>query len=112
MLHEGTSGRMATLSYPHIEVTADGVPVIAGTRTKVVEVVLDHLAHDWDAREIHRQHPHLSMSQIYAALTYYYDHQPEIDADIERRVARVDEIRSSLGPSPLRAKLKQLGRLP
>ena len=103
---------MTALSYPHIEISADGVPTIAGTRTKIVEVVLDHLAHDWDAREIHRQHPHLSMAQIHAALTYYYDHQPELDADIERRAAQADEIKSSVGESPLRAKLKQSGRVP
>ena len=92
--------------------SADGVPMIAGTRTKVVEVILDHLAHDWDAREIHRQHPHLSMGQIYAVLTYYYDHQAEIDADIERRTAQVDDIKAAVGESPLRAKLKQSGRVP
>jgi uncharacterized protein (DUF433 family) len=92
--------------------SADGVPMIAGTRTKVVEVVLDHLAHNWDAREIHRQHPHLSMSHIHAALTYYYDHQPEMDADIARRAERVEEIKAAVGESPLRAKLKQSRRVP
>ena len=36
---------MATVEYAHISFSAEGVPVIAGTRTKVVEIVLDHLAH-------------------------------------------------------------------
>ena len=80
--------------------------MLAGTRTKVVEVVLDRLAHHWDADEIQRNHPHLTLAQIYAALTYYYDHQPEMDADIDRRRQKVEQIRSSLGESPVRRKLK------
>jgi uncharacterized protein (DUF433 family) len=43
---------MIATVYPHIVITSEGVPVIAGTRTKVEEVVLDYLAHDWDADEI------------------------------------------------------------
>jgi hypothetical protein len=34
---------MATVAYPHIEISADGVPHITGTRTKVIEIVLDRL---------------------------------------------------------------------
>lgn len=36
---------MSTITYPHIEIGADGVPRISGTTTKVVEIVQDHLAH-------------------------------------------------------------------
>jgi uncharacterized protein (DUF433 family) len=56
---------MATVTYPHVEATPEGVPYIAGTQTKVIEVVLERLAYHWDADEIHRQHPHLSLGQIY-----------------------------------------------
>jgi uncharacterized protein (DUF433 family) len=45
---------MATVAYAHIKVTPDGIPFIAGTQTKVVEVVLDRLAYHWDADEIRR----------------------------------------------------------
>ncbi|MCP4165330.1 MAG: hypothetical protein GY759_05470 [Chloroflexi bacterium] len=31
---------------------------------------------------IQRGHGHLSMAQIYAALSYYYEHQNEVDAEI------------------------------
>ncbi|MGZ5436430.1 MAG: DUF433 domain-containing protein [Pyrinomonadaceae bacterium] len=77
-----------------IEVDAQGVAWIAGANTKVVEVVLDKLAYGWSPEEMHRQHPHLSMAQIHAALSYYYDHQAEIDADIERRNRYVEEMRA------------------
>ena len=62
---------MATVTYAHTEVPPEGVPYIAGTQTKVVEVSLDRLAYHRDADEIHRQHPHLSLGQIYSALAYY-----------------------------------------
>lgn len=78
---------MATVSYPHIEISASGVPIVEGTRTKVVEIALDRLAHHWDAEEIQRQHPHLSLSQIYAALTYYHDHREAFDADIREQLS-------------------------
>jgi uncharacterized protein (DUF433 family) len=97
---------MSTVAFPHIELSADGTPMLEGTTTKVVEVVLDRLAHHWDAEEIQRQHPHLSLSQIYAALTYYYDHQAEIDQDISRRLARVDRLRVELGADSLPEKLQ------
>jgi uncharacterized protein (DUF433 family) len=103
---------MITAAYPHIESAAEGVPIIAGTKTKVVEVVLDRLAHHWDADEIQRQHPHLSLAQIYAALAYYHDHQDEIDREIDERLEHVDHIAASQPPSVVRAKLQRLGEVP
>ncbi|HEX7723045.1 MAG TPA: DUF433 domain-containing protein [Pyrinomonadaceae bacterium] len=77
-----------------IELDANGVAWITGANTKVVEVVLDKMAYGWSPEEMHRQHPHLSMAQIHAALAYYYEHQAEVDADIERRNRYVEELRA------------------
>ncbi len=33
--------------------------------------------------ELVKEFPHLSFSQIYDALSYYYDHKEEMDKDIE-----------------------------
>jgi uncharacterized protein (DUF433 family) len=107
---------MATVDYAHISFNDQGVPIISGTRTKVVEIVLDHLAHGSDAREIHREFPHLSLGAIHSALAYYYDHQTEVDEDIARRKQKVDEIKAEIdrrqGPSLIRLKLKAKGLLP
>jgi len=46
------------------------------------------------------------LSQIHSALAYYWDHQKEIDRDIERRSRNVDQARSEAGPSPLTQKLR------
>jgi uncharacterized protein (DUF433 family) len=77
-----------------IELDAEGIPWITGANTKVVEVVLDKIAYGWSPEEMHRQHPDLSMAQIHAALSYYYEHQAEVDADIERRNRYVEEMRA------------------
>ena len=103
---------MTTVAYAHIEFTADGTPYIAGTATKVQEVVLDFIAHGWSAAEIHRNHPHLSLAEIHSAFAYYYDHRAEIEAAIEDGLRQVTEIRASLPPSMIRSKLRAKGLLP
>jgi uncharacterized protein (DUF433 family) len=100
---------MPAVAYPHIEFRSDGVPIITGTRTKVEEIVLDHLAYHWDAEQIYIQYPYLTLGQIHSALAYYYDHKVEMDRAIEAGARRVEEIRASLGESPVRAKLKAQG---
>lgn len=100
---------MATVSYPHIEWNEDGVPVISGTRTKVRMIALDRIARGWDADEIQRHYPDLTMGQIHSALAFYYDHKDEMDRDIEERHRRVRELRASQEESPGRRKLRERG---
>lgn len=95
---------MSTLATTHIEIDASGVAWIAGANTKVLEVALDKIAYGWSPEEIHFQHPHLSLAQIHSALAYYYDHQQEIDAEIERRRRETEEM-AMRDQSPLRKKL-------
>jgi len=97
---------MPSVTYPHIEITPEGAAYIAGTRTKVLEIALDRIAHRWDADEIHRQHPHLSLGQIYAALAYYFDHKDDLDAQIEDQLQSVEAARASAGESLIRARRK------
>ena len=96
-------------AYPHIERRADGQPWLAGTQTKVLEVALDRLAHHWDADEIQRQHPHLTLGQIHSCLAYYHDHQEEMDRLIDEQLRTIERLRSQQGESVLRAKLKRQG---
>jgi uncharacterized protein (DUF433 family) len=103
---------MSTVAYAHIELNRDNVPILTGTQVKVVEVVLDHLAHGSDALEIHRQYPSLSLGQIHSALAYYYDQQAEMDQDIERRLRNVERIQSEFGEGPVSRKLRSKGLLP
>jgi uncharacterized protein (DUF433 family) len=97
--------------YEHIIVNEDQVPIIAGTNMKVIELVLERMAYGWSPEELHFQHPYLTLGQIHSALAYYWDHQAELDRDIEQRLQFVDQVQRALGPSPLVARLKAKGLL-
>lgn len=92
--------------YEHIVLDDAGVPRIAGTTMKVLELVLERSAYGWSPEELHFQHPYLSLGQIHSALAYYWDHQAELDQDIARRRARVEELRRTTPPVPLIDRLK------
>src|SRR5450759_639640 len=62
------------LQYPHLSVDADGTARLDGTRYKVIHLAGEHYHYGWSAEEILRQHPDLRPEQVYAALTYFYDH--------------------------------------
>src|SRR5437588_12493165 len=102
---------MSTVLTSLIALDENGVAWISGANTKVIEVVLDKLAHGSSPEEMHFQYPHLSLAQIHAALAYYYDHQVEIDAQIERSLQRYEKLRAQAGESPLHKRLRELGKL-
>jgi uncharacterized protein (DUF433 family) len=93
----------------HIYLDDRGVPWIDDTNVKVIEVVLDRIAHGCSPEEIHFQHPHLSLAQIYAALSYYYDRQQEMDAEIQRELGEVAELEAQAADSPLHRRLRAAG---
>jgi len=95
----------------HIRLDDRGVAWIDDTNTKVIEVALDMIAHGWSPEEIHFQHPHLSLAQIHAALSYYYDHRPELNAHIKRIAQGVEDSRAQAGESPIRKRLREMGKL-
>ena len=69
-----------------------GRPIVAGTGTTVRSIAgLYKLG--LDAEEIATQLPHLNLTQIYAALTYYHLHVDEIEEDI--RADSEDNLRLS-----------------
>ncbi len=69
----------------HIEITpgiSGGKPRIAGHRITVQNIVIWHERLGKSADEIATEYD-LALADIYAALTYYFDHRDEIDRDIE-----------------------------
>ena len=56
-----------------------GTAWIAGRNTKVEELVREHLAYGWKAEKLREEHPHLTLGEIHAALSYYYDHRPAFE---------------------------------
>ncbi len=78
---------------------------------KVIELVLGHIAHGWSPAELHFQFPHLTLGQIHSALAYYWDHQAELDREIEQRLRQADELQKTTSPSRLATRLKAQGLL-
>jgi uncharacterized protein (DUF433 family) len=81
-----------------------GRPRIAGHRIRVQDVVL------WTEQgqspdEIVSSFPQLSLADVHAALTFYYDHRDEIDSQIRDDDAFIATTKAQLGPGPL-SKLK------
>jgi uncharacterized protein (DUF433 family) len=95
---------------PHVHLDEQGRPWVDDTNVKVIEVVLDHLAYGWNAETIQENHPQLSLAQVYAALGWYYDHQGEMDAEIERQGERIRDLRAASQISPLQRRMATLRR--
>lgn len=60
-----------------------GEPIIVGTRTPV-RAIVETWRLGMAAEEIPSALPHLTLAQVFDALSYYSDHQEEINAHIER----------------------------
>lgn len=93
-----------------IELDDRGIAWIAGTKVKVIEVVLDKIANGSSPEEVHFQHPHLSLAQIHGALTYYYENQDKVDKQISHGLKESEETAARLSDTEFRRKLINLKR--
>jgi uncharacterized protein (DUF433 family) len=101
---------MSTVTHPHIEISNDGHACIRGTGFKVRMLAEEHLITGAEARELQRGHPHLTLSQIYSALAYYYDHKDAFDREIEELREFAEQMRAQQGESLLAKKLREMGK--
>lgn len=85
---------MVITLFSHIHIDEHDVAWINNTTTKVIEIVLEHNAYQLNAAQIHSEHPHLSLAQIHAALSFYYDNLSTLDEEISRRYNRVEDLRA------------------
>lgn len=71
-------------AHPYVERkrgVCGGRPVIRGSRFPVSSIVWNHKL-GLTVEEMLREFPALTPAQIHAALSYYYDHQAEIEEEI------------------------------
>jgi len=94
----------------HIRLDANGVAWIDATNVKVIEVAVDKLAHHSTPEEMQAQYPHLTLSQIYAALAYYHDHKEQFDTQIQNDLREVSALRESASEPPKAQQLRALKR--
>ena len=98
--------------YPHIEKPADGPARLERVpRVRVAQIVMDYLAHGWSAEEMCRQHPYLRPAEAHAAMTYYFDHQDEIDDEIRAEWEQAQQEHSQGPRSPFALRLRAQRRL-
>ncbi len=68
-----------------------GCPIIAGTGVTVRRVVIWY-KQGYSPEEIADEIHHLSLAQVYAALTYYHANKEEIEADIAAEETEADRL--------------------
>jgi uncharacterized protein (DUF433 family) len=99
---------MAILTdYKHIQLDQRGVPKIAGSTMKVIELVMAHLSYGWTAEEIYVNHPDLSLSQIYSALAYYWENKQALDRAIQEDLEFAQASRKNASQSSFVNRLKR-----
>jgi uncharacterized protein (DUF433 family) len=70
-----------------------GRPCIAGTGLRVSDVMMVHLYHNQTPDEIAAGYA-VSLSGVYAALAYYYEHKSDIDADIREQIEKARKLKA------------------
>jgi uncharacterized protein (DUF433 family) len=84
-----------------------GRPRIDGHRVTVEDVAIWHERQGMSPDEIVSAYPSLSLSDVHAALAYYFENRDQIDADIREGERFVQEMRAKGPPSKVREKLRQ-----
>ena len=93
----------------HIEITpgvCGGKPRIAGHRIRVQDIVVWYEMMGMSADEIIYHYPSISLADVYAALSYYYDHLEEIRQDIRESETFAAHLAAKT-PSILQRKIKE-----
>jgi uncharacterized protein (DUF433 family) len=82
-----------------------GKACIAGRRIRVMDIVLWHELRGQSPAEIVHNFPGITLADVYAALTCYFDNREEIEADFRRDQEAAESLRH-LFPSKLPEKLR------
>jgi len=83
-----------------------GKACIAGHRIRVMDIVIWHEQMGMSPDEIVQGYPTITLSDVHAALTYYFDHIEEIRADIRRNDELAEQFRAQF-PSKVIEKLRR-----
>jgi uncharacterized protein (DUF433 family) len=94
----------------HIVTDDRGVAWIKDTNLKLIELVREHLAYGWSADELQEQHPYLTLGEVHASLAFFYDHQKEIEAQMETADTEYSRLRAMTGEAALQGRLQALSR--
>ncbi len=87
--------------------TCGGRPRIDGHRITVEDVAIWHERMGMSPDEIVSSYATINLSQVHAALAYYYENRERIDADIREGERFAEEMKTKFQPSKLQEKLRQ-----
>ncbi|MBI4173612.1 MAG: DUF433 domain-containing protein [Candidatus Aenigmarchaeota archaeon] len=62
-----------------------GVPILAGTRIRVSDIVVEYDHNGLAPEQIAREFPGVTIADIFSALKYYYENPAKIRKEIENR---------------------------
>jgi uncharacterized protein (DUF433 family) len=104
--------RMSHAIATHIEIrpNRDGQDraYIHGTRVRVQDVAMMAEIQGRSPDQIVEAFPQLTLSQVHAALSYYFDHRAEIQHDLKDDEELVEQLRKIRGPGVLEGRLKSV----
>ena len=84
------------IKHPYIKTdrkVRGGVPIIAGTGIKVMDVAIRYEVMGMSPEDIITALPHLNLSQVHDALSYYYEHKSELDQDWQNALKKTSSLK-------------------
>jgi uncharacterized protein (DUF433 family) len=94
--------------YKYVAIEEKGIPIIKPTTMKIEELINERRMFGFGVKRQQEGHPYLAIAQIHSALSYYFDHKKEIDAQIKYWNDLVEKMRKEAGSSPLAEKIKAI----
>lgn len=108
------NSRMSHSIATHIEIrpNRDGKDraFIDGTRVRVQDVAMLSELQGYSPDKIIEAFPHLTLAQVHAALSYYFDHRSEIQNELREDQDLAELIRQARGPGLLEGRMKSQDR--
>lgn len=68
-----------------------GVPIIKGTRIRVIDIAIEYERLGMTPDEILEAHPHIQLKQVHDALSFYYENREAIDNEIQARLKNIND---------------------
>ena len=98
------------IKHPHITTNKKirgGEPIISGTGIRVLDIAIRYEIMGISPDEIIIALPHLNLSQVHDALSYYYEHKNDIDRKWKAAIKNTETLRK-IYPSVLEKKIGKI----
>ena len=98
------------IRHPYITIdkkVRNGEPVISGTGIRILDVAIRYEIMGMSAEDIIVSFPHLNLSQVHDALSYYYEHKNEVDRKWKVAIKNIDTLKKT-NPSILEKKIGKI----